>query len=59
MSAGLGFAAGRGPEGLWWGLVAGLVVVSAYLLVRVRVRLRTSIARIVVDYPALPPQLGD
>jgi MATE family multidrug resistance protein len=50
----LGFYAGAGPEGLWWGFVAGLAVVGAILLVRVRVRLAQALRRVVIDddYPA-------
>jgi MATE family multidrug resistance protein len=34
ISLGLGFAAGLGAPGLWWGLSAGLTVTAAYLLAR-------------------------
>lgn len=34
ISLGLGFAAGLGAPGLWWGLSAGLTVTAGYLLVR-------------------------
>jgi MATE family multidrug resistance protein len=51
VSAALGFGLGRGPAGLWWGLVAGLIVVAGYLVVRVRHRLRRAIPRVVVDHP--------
>lgn len=50
----LGFRLGAGPEGLWWGLVLGLAVTAAVLLLRVRVRLRQSLGRILID-PAHPP----
>ena len=51
----LGFHLGAGPDGLWWGLVLGLAVTAAVLLVRVRVRLRQSLGRILID-PAHPPK---
>jgi MATE family multidrug resistance protein len=34
ISLGLGFAAGLGAPGLWWGLSAGLTVTAGYLLLR-------------------------
>jgi MATE family multidrug resistance protein len=45
----LGFRAGTGPVGLWWGLVAGLAAVAVFLLVRVRVRLGRELRRVVID----------
>ena len=45
----LGFRAGWGPVGLWWGLVLGLAVVASVLLVRVRIALRRQQARVVID----------
>jgi MATE family multidrug resistance protein len=45
----LGFRLGFGPQGLWWGLVAGLVSVAAFLLLRVAFKLRGSIERVNVD----------
>jgi MATE family multidrug resistance protein len=45
----LGFRTDLGMRGLWWGLVAGLVVVSLILLARVRHRLAREVARIVID----------
>ncbi len=45
----LGFRAGWGPKGLWWGLVAGLMVVALLLLVRVRSWLWRPIKRLVID----------
>jgi MATE family multidrug resistance protein len=45
----LGFRAGAGPVGLWWGLVAGLAAVAVFLLVRVRVRLGRELRRVVID----------
>jgi len=45
----LGFRFGFGPQGLWWGLVAGLVAVAAFLLARVAWKLRGSIERVRVE----------
>jgi len=45
----LGFLAGRGPAGLWWGLVLGLVVVATFLLARVRSGLARRQHRVVID----------
>ncbi len=45
----LGFRRDAGPEGLWWGLVAGLLVVAIALLVRARQMLRRPLHRIVLD----------
>ena len=45
----LGFHFGFGPQGLWWGLVAGLFAVASFLLARVAWRLRGEIARVEVD----------
>jgi len=50
----LGFTAGLGPRGLWWGLVVGLIGVALLLLVRLRGRLRGQIERLVVDAPSGP-----
>jgi MATE family multidrug resistance protein len=41
----LGFTLHLGARGLWWGLVAGLVVVAAILLTRVRARFEADVAR--------------
>jgi len=49
----LGFRTSLGPAGLWWGLVAGLVVVASILLVRVRLGLRKEMRRVVIDGPML------
>jgi MATE family multidrug resistance protein len=49
VSAALGFGAGAGPRGLWWGLTVGLVLVAAVLLWRVRRRLAGELRRVVVD----------
>ena len=53
----LGFPLGLGPEGLWWGLVIGLAVTAAILLIRVQVRLRTALRRIVIDPAPVPKGL--
>jgi MATE family multidrug resistance protein len=45
----LGFSLGYGPEGLWWGLVAGLSAVGTFLLIRVSWKLRGEIERLQVD----------
>jgi MATE family multidrug resistance protein len=42
----LAFHADAGPEGLWWGLVAGLIVVALLLLGRVYLRLRAPLERV-------------
>jgi MATE family multidrug resistance protein len=47
----LGFRAGAGAAGLWWGLVVGLAVVAVILLVRVRRRLGGELRRVVIDRP--------
>ncbi|HWP38906.1 MAG TPA: MATE family efflux transporter [Gemmatimonadales bacterium] len=49
LSAALGFAAGLGPRGLWWGLTAGLILVALVLVARVRSRLGGEIKRVVID----------
>ena len=55
----LGFYTDLGPAGLWWGFVAGLAAVAAFLLVRVRVMFRRGVARVQID-PATTadPNLG-
>lgn len=45
----LGFGAKLGVVGLWWGFVAGLVAVAAFLLLRVRVRLGGTLERVRVE----------
>jgi MATE family multidrug resistance protein len=42
----LGFPAGQGPRGLWWGLTAGLAAVAVLFLVRIAVRFRGDIRRV-------------
>jgi MATE family multidrug resistance protein len=49
----LGFRAGWGPVGLWWGLVVGLGVVATVLLTRVRAALRRQQGRVVIDAASL------
>ena len=52
----LAFRAGYGPQGLWWGLVVGLAAVAVLLLVRMRLRLGGTVARVHIDdaLPAAP-----
>ena len=45
----LAFELGVGYTGLWWGLVVGLVVVAAILLVRIKVRFASLQARVSLD----------
>jgi MATE family, multidrug efflux pump len=45
----LGFRAGLGPVGLWWGLVVGLGVVASILLVRIRIALGRQQRRVLID----------
>ena len=59
----LGFRAGLGPAGLWYGLVIGLAIVATVLLVRVRIALSRRQARVMIDDAvqagtAGPPALG-
>ena len=49
VSAALGFAAGAGPRGLWWGLTVGLALVGVVLIWRVRRRLMGEVRRVVID----------
>jgi MATE family multidrug resistance protein len=51
-SLGLAFGLDLGAEGLWWGLVVGLLAVAACLLLRVRARLSGPVARIDLDDPS-------
>jgi len=49
VSAWMGFRAGAGPVGLWWGLVLGLASVAVILLFRIRSRMGADLRRIVVE----------
>jgi MATE family multidrug resistance protein len=49
VSVWLGFGAGFGAVGLWWGLVAGLVMVALFLIVRLHHRQKRGLARLVID----------
>lgn len=49
VSAWLGLRPGGGPQGLWWGLTVGLVVVALALLWRVRSRLAGELPRVMID----------
>jgi MATE family multidrug resistance protein len=53
----LGFGLGYGAQGLWWGLVVGLVIVAVFLILRVRQREQHDLERIMIDEHArVPPQ---
>lgn len=45
----MGFNARLGAEGLWWGSLFALIAVAALLLYRVRMRLRRSMERVIID----------
>ncbi len=45
----LAFELGFGPEGLWWGVVAGLGAVAAFLVARVTWKFRGEFSRIEVE----------
>jgi MATE family multidrug resistance protein len=45
----LGFRLGFGPQGLWWGVVAGLGAVAVFLLSRLVWKFRGPIARVEVE----------
>ncbi|MCZ6596943.1 MAG: MATE family efflux transporter [Planctomycetota bacterium] len=45
----LAFYLDHGPQGLWWGLVAGLASVALSLLLRVRNRLSRTVKRLRID----------
>ncbi len=47
----LGLRLGFGPQGLWWGLTLGLVVVALFLVLRARARLGGEVRRLVIDHP--------
>jgi len=50
----LGFGAGYGAVGLWWGLVVGLVIVACFLILRVKQRETRDLARVIIDEQARP-----
>ena len=55
----LGFGAGYGAEGLWWGLVLGLAIVAVFLVLRLNHRQSRDLVRIIIDEqlnpaPAVP-----
>ena len=52
----LGFGAGLGPRGLWWGFVVGLGSVALFLLHRVRVKLANVPLPVMIDAP--PPGIA-
>jgi len=54
----LGFGAGYGAVGLWWGLVVGLVMVATFLIWRVKQRESRDLARIIIDEQARPKSDG-
>ena len=45
----LGFGLDGGPQGIWWGLAAGIAVVAVLLMLRIRARFGRELRRIVVD----------
>ncbi|HQR17483.1 MAG TPA: MATE family efflux transporter [Gemmatimonadales bacterium] len=51
----LGFRAGMGAQGLWWGLVFGLAAVAVILLIRVRRRMQARLGRVLIDDHAPSP----
>ena len=50
----LGFGTRAGPVGLWWGFVAGLAAVAAFLLLRVHSQFRRELRRVMIDEAAGP-----
>ena len=46
-----GLRLGHGPQGLWWGLTIGLIVVALILALRVRSRLAGTVERVMIDRP--------
>jgi MATE family multidrug resistance protein len=46
----LAYRTSLGPQGLWWGFVAGLASVAVFLLWRVLVLFRRGVSRISVDH---------
>ena len=53
ISAFLGFAAGVGPRGIWWGLAIGIGVVAVLLTFRIRRRFGRALRRLVIDEDAV------
>ena len=49
----LAFRTGIGPQGLWWGFVAGLAAVALFLLWRVLALFRRGVSRVHVDMPTI------
>jgi MATE family multidrug resistance protein len=49
----LAFRTGIGPQGLWWGFVAGLAAVALFLLWRVQTLFRRGVNRVHVDIPSI------
>lgn len=47
----LGYRTPLGPQGLWWGFVAGLASVAVFLLIRVRALFRRGISRVHIEAP--------
>ncbi len=45
----LAFRLGKGPPGLWWGLVVGLGSVALFLLLRIARQVRRGLERVVVE----------
>lgn len=45
----LAFGTGMGPQGLWWGFVAGLASVALFLLIRVRLLFRRGVSRLEIE----------
>jgi MATE family multidrug resistance protein len=49
----LALRTGIGPQGLWWGFVAGLAAVALFLLWRVQTLFRRGVNRVHVDMPSI------
>lgn len=45
----MAFRMGLGPEGLWWGFVAGLASVAVFLMWRVVALFRRGVSRLIID----------
>ncbi len=50
----LGFVAGAGPTGIWWGLAAGIGVVAALLSLRIVRRFGGALHRLAIDEDDAP-----